>query len=98
MADNYATHKHPQVKAWLACHQGFHLHFTPIYSSSSRTLVRAHYPTGDSQRFVPQPPAIGGQDRAVCSAHKRPFVRTATADSILAKVERICKLINGTEH
>jgi hypothetical protein len=30
--------------------------------------------------------------------HKRPFVWTATADSILAKVERICKLINGTQH
>ena len=28
--------------------------------------------------------------------HKRPFVWTATADSILAKVQRICKLINGT--
>jgi hypothetical protein len=32
------------------------------------------------------------------NTHKRPFVRTATADSIFAKLQRICKLINGTQH
>jgi transposase len=31
--DNYATHKHPAVKAWLARHARFHLHFTPTSSS-----------------------------------------------------------------
>jgi len=31
--DNYATHKHPVVKAWLARHPRFHLHFTPTSSS-----------------------------------------------------------------
>jgi transposase len=31
--DNYATHKHPAVKAWLAQHPRFHLHFTPTSSS-----------------------------------------------------------------
>jgi transposase len=31
--DNYATHKHPAVKAWLAAHPRFHLHFTPTSSS-----------------------------------------------------------------
>jgi len=33
IADNYATHKHPKVKAWLVNHPRFHLHFTPTYSS-----------------------------------------------------------------
>ncbi|OMO17146.1 DDE endonuclease, partial [Xanthomonas oryzae pv. oryzae] len=28
----------------------------------------------------------------------RPFKWTATADSILAKIERLCKVINGTRH
>ncbi|HSW64070.1 MAG TPA: IS630 family transposase, partial [Dissulfurispiraceae bacterium] len=28
----------------------------------------------------------------------RPFVWTATADSILKKIERLCKYINGTAH
>ena len=33
IVDNYATHKHPEVKAWLAKHQRFHIHFTPTSSS-----------------------------------------------------------------
>lgn len=31
--DNYATHKHPKVLAWVAKHPRFHLHFTPTSSS-----------------------------------------------------------------
>jgi transposase len=31
--DNYHTHKHPNVRAWLAQHPRFHLHFTPTSSS-----------------------------------------------------------------
>ncbi len=31
--DNYATHKHPKVKAWLKHHPRFHLHFTPTSAS-----------------------------------------------------------------
>jgi putative transposase len=31
--DNYCTHKQKKVKAWLAKHQRFHIHFTPTYSS-----------------------------------------------------------------
>jgi len=31
--DNYATHKHPTVKSWLARRPRFHLHFTPTSSS-----------------------------------------------------------------
>lgn len=33
IADNYATHKHPKVKAWIAKHPRVHLHFTPTSSS-----------------------------------------------------------------
>ena len=33
IVDNYATHKHPQVLAWLAEHPRFHMHFTPTTSS-----------------------------------------------------------------
>ena len=33
IADNYATHKHPTVKAWLAKHPRFHMHFTPTSAS-----------------------------------------------------------------
>jgi len=32
------------------------------------------------------------------NVHKRPFVWTATAESILAKIERLCRVISGTQH
>lgn len=33
ICDNYGTHKHPLVKAWLAEHPRFHFHFTPTSAS-----------------------------------------------------------------
>ncbi len=33
IVDNYATHSHPKVKAWLASRPRWHMHFTPTYSS-----------------------------------------------------------------
>lgn len=43
ICDNYATHKHPNVKAWLAKHPRFHMHFTPT-SSSWLNLVSVNRP------------------------------------------------------
>jgi transposase len=43
IVDNYATHKHAKVKAWLARHPRFHLHFTPT-ASSWRELGGALFP------------------------------------------------------
>ncbi len=31
--DNYATHKHPRIKRWLAVRDRWHVHYTPTYSS-----------------------------------------------------------------
>ena len=33
IVDNYSTHKHEQVKKWLAKHPRFHFHFIPTSSS-----------------------------------------------------------------
>ena len=38
--DNYATHKHPKVKAWLDRHPRFHLHFTPTSASWLNLMER----------------------------------------------------------
>jgi len=40
IVDNYATHKHPKVKAWLKRHKRFHLHFTPTASSWLNLIER----------------------------------------------------------
>jgi transposase len=38
--DNYATHKHPVVRKWLAAHSRYHLHFTPTSSSWLNQIER----------------------------------------------------------
>jgi hypothetical protein len=40
IADNYAAQKHPAVKAWLAKHPRFHMHFTPTSASSLNQVER----------------------------------------------------------
>jgi putative transposase len=104
IADNYATHKHPRVKAWLARHRRFHLHYTPTYASWLNqverwfALISQQAIRRNSFRNVRD--LIQTIDSYVTyyNTHKRPFVWTATADSILAKLQRLCKVINGTQH
>ena len=45
VADNYATHKHPAVKAWLAKNPRITMHFTPT-SGSWLNLVSVNRPSG----------------------------------------------------
>ena len=92
--DNYGTHGHPNVKAWLAKHPRFRLHFTPT-SSSWLNLVERWFRnlTDKALRrgvFGSVPDLVAAID-AYLDAHNadpRPFVWTATAESILEKVRR----------
>jgi hypothetical protein len=66
--DNYATHKAPPVKAWLAHHPRYHLYFTPTSASSLNQVERWFALLADKQikRGVhrsarsPSQPARGG--------------------------------------
>jgi transposase len=60
ICDNYATHKHPKVKAWLGKHPRFHIHFTPT-SSSWLNLVERFFRdlTQNAVREFSQPPHRG---------------------------------------
>jgi|TARA_R110000868_G_scaffold409926_3_gene696569 transposase len=40
IVDNYATHKHPKVKAWLKRHPRFHVHFIPTSCSWLNVIER----------------------------------------------------------
>ena len=104
IVDNYATHKHPKVRAWLARHPRFHLHYTPTYSSwlnqverwfgliTQRAIRRGSFTSvGDLRRRIEQFVDHWNQ-------HPQPFAWTATTDSILAKLERLSKVISGTGH
>ena len=51
IVDNYSTHKHPKVKAWLARHRRFHIHFTPT-SASWLNLVERFFRDLTQQAIV----------------------------------------------
>src|SRR5580658_118014 len=92
--DNYATHKHPNVKAWLAKHPRFHLHFTPT-SSSWLNLVERWFRelTEKAIRrgvFGSVPDLIAAIEAYLEANNDNPtpFVWTATAEEILEKVRR----------
>lgn len=102
--DNYATHKHPTVRAWLARRPRYYLHFTPTYASwlnqverwfgliTQRAIRRGSFRT--VRELVRRIDAFVTRYNRTAS----PFAWTATADSILAKVARIAQAINGTSH
>lgn len=104
VVDNYATHKHPKVKAWLAKRPRYHVHFTPTYSSWLNQVERWFgLITQKAIRrgsFKSVPDLVKHIENFVnhYNSSARPFVWTATAESILAKIERLCKVINGTAH
>jgi transposase/AraC-like DNA-binding protein/DNA-binding CsgD family transcriptional regulator len=104
VADNYATHKHPRVNAWLARHRRFHLHYTPTYASwlnqMERWFALITHRAIRRGSFHSVRDLVQTIDSFVAhyNTHKRPFALTATADSILAKLQRLCKVINGTQH
>lgn len=40
IVDNYATHSHPKIKAWLANRPRWHMHFVPTYNSRLNQVER----------------------------------------------------------
>jgi putative transposase len=102
--DNYATHKHAKVRNWLAARPRYHVHYTPTYSSWLNQ-VEIWF------NIITQKAIRRGTFRSVkeliekiklfvdhYNKNSKPFMWTATAESILAKIERLCKVISGTLH
>jgi transposase len=92
--DNYGTHKHAEVDRWLKRHKRFHLHFTPTSSSWLNQVERWFRDLTDKNLrrgvFGSVPDLIASIEEYL-NAHNadpRPYVWTATAESILAKVQR----------
>jgi transposase len=92
--DNYGTHKHPDVKSWLQRHPRFVPHFIPT-SSSWLNLIERWFGelTGKRLRcgvFVSVTDLVVAIEKylEVWNANPKPFVWTATVDSIVAKLTR----------
>ena len=102
--DNYATHKHARVKSWLARRPRWHTHFIPTYSSWLNQVERFFAMITDKAirrgSFGSVKQLVSKIDRFVASYNQncRPFRWTATADSILEKLQRLCSRINGTAY
>lgn len=94
IADNYSTHKHPRVKAWLAKHPRVHMHFTPTSSSWLnlverwfREITTKRIRRGSFQNVAQLEWAIEAFI-AEHNANPRPYVWTADLKDILPKIAR----------
>jgi transposase len=102
--DNYATHKTPAVKRWLAQHPRVHLHFTPT-GASWLNLVERWFAALTEKRL--RRGVFRGVRELITAIRQfldennrapRPFVWTKSADEILEKVGRFCQRISDSGH
>lgn len=94
IADNYRTHKHVKVNAWLAKHPRFHMHFTPTGSSWLNMVERFFAElTGDVVRegsFTSVRALAGAIEAYLAERNEspKPYKWKATGEEILAKIHR----------
>jgi transposase len=104
VCDNYGTHKTPAIKAWLARHPRFHMHFTPTGSSWINQVERWF-------GFLTDQMIRRGVHKSVQSLEKqirdwiadwnedpRPFVWKKTAEEILDSLGRHLQRTSGAGH
>lgn len=92
VVNNYATHKHPRVKRWLAAHPRYQVHYTPTYASwLNQVEIWFNIITQRARRgtFRSVKALVSKIDQFVSQYNRdsHPFVWTATAYSILEKIK-----------
>lgn len=101
IVDNYATHKHENVKKWLKRHPRFHIHFTPT-SSSWLNVIEGFFAKLTQKRLRRGVfKSVAQLKQAIAefiNAHNqdpKPFIWTATAEKIIEKVGRARLALNN---
>jgi len=101
--DNYGTHNHPKVKAWLEKHPRFHCHFTPT-SSSWLNLVERWFGEITRKRIrrgvfksVSELVSAIEEFIRINNENPKPFVWTKKVGVILEKIAH-CKAVTVTAH
>lgn len=100
IVDNYATHKQPAVKQWLARHPRFYIHFTPTSSSWLNMIERFFRDlTQKTLRrgiFINVPDLVSTIEEYLetHNADPAPYIWTKSANDILAKVQRAQQIAN----
>lgn len=103
IVDNYGTHTHANIKEWLQKHPRFTLHFIPTSSSWLNMIERWFREITDKRirrgAFHSVPELIESIEQFIQTYNTtaKPFVWTATVDSIMTKINK-CKVIYGTLH
>jgi transposase len=104
VCDNYGTHKTPAVKAWLARHPRFHLHFTPTGSSWINQVERWFGLLTEQKIKRGAHKSVRALENDIrdwiadWNTHPRPFLWTKTAEEILDSLARFCSRISGAGH
>ena len=94
IVDNYATHKHPDVQAWLTRHPRFVMHFTPTSASWLNMVERFFRDISENRIRRDSFTSVNELEQAIAryiehhNQNPKPFIWTARADDILAKVTR----------
>ena len=103
IVDNYATHKHPNVEAWLNRHRRFHLHFIPT-SASWLNMVERFFAEITRKRIRRGAfTSVADLEAAIMlyldnhNADPKPFTWTKSAGEILEKVAR-AKQASESQH
>jgi transposase len=101
--DNYATHKTPMIRAWLAKRPRWHVHHTPTGASWINQVERFFALLSERQIKRGIHRSVAALQAAIASfveannAKPKPFRWTKTADDILASIERFCLRIVPAE-
>src|SRR6266702_1112488 len=94
IVDNYGTHKHPDVQAWLERRPRFHIHFTPTSASWANMVERFFRDITDQRIRRGVFRSVAELEHAIAdyltqhNQQPKPFIWTAKASDILEKVKR----------
>ncbi len=94
--DNYATHKTPAIRKWLAAHLRWHVHFTPTSASWINQVERFFADLTEKQIRRGAHRSTRELEQAIRSYIEtvnddpRPFKWTKSASEILASIKRFC--------
>ncbi len=97
--DNYQTHKHPKVKAWLARNKRVHFHFTPTSASWLNLVERFFSELTERQLRRLAVTSVGELIEHITryierrNINPKPFVWTASVRQILKKVNKANKTL-----
>ena len=103
IADNYATHKHHNVRAWLEKHPRFHMHFTPTSASWLNAVERFFREITDKQIrrgcFTSVKDLVSAIEKYIDNhnEHTKPFKWTATVSDIVEKVSKARKILDTSQ-